>query len=109
MKVYILNVGTSLNLKKPENNWLVKDHMEEEDNYTYLLFKKDNGSFFVASSYGNCHEDIEKEFDLIADQSGRNLGNGKVIFTFSPKTIQENVVKIKELTGKSSFSFYVYK
>jgi hypothetical protein len=109
-KVFILNVGKQLNVTKPLNNWLTKDHLESEsdcENVVYHLFKKDDGKYFIASSWGadNCDE----EQVLIASQSHRELGFGKIVLRFKCKDINQFASQIKEITGKNSLPFYVYK
>jgi hypothetical protein len=108
-KVYILNVGTSLNLKKPEENWLHKNRISEvECDTTYNFIKKENGSIIIASTAGGIAQ-VGTKVEMIADQTGRNMGYGEIVLSINAKDFVKSNEQIKALTNKNGFSYYVYK
>lgn len=105
-KTHILNVGKAINLKKASEHWLASDHIKEEGCW-YHIIKKDSGKFLLASSYG---KDNEERVELIADQSGRFIDMGTIVYRFEAKDISNfHIQQIRDLTDKTSFPFYVYK
>ena len=107
-KAYLLHVGSPLNIAKPEKNWLHASRLSESDKTTYNLIKKENGQYLIASTSGD--EDVVGTcVEMIADQSGRNMGCGTVVLSFDCKKIDQFRDQIKGFVGKNSLPYYVYK
>jgi len=106
---YILKVdGGNLNLKNPNKNWLADEQLDTADKYDtwWHLVEKQNGNFIIVSS---SFKDKDTVISLHSSQTTRFMTNATIHYRFKITELVEFIDQIKEVTGKTSFPFYVYK